>query len=184
MDAGEHDNREDDGVRPWFVLPVRQRSELSLETKIRALGYGAMAPWHEGQRYVRGNRRKWRRPLYVGYLFVSFPSGHDAGWQHLNSELNTFERKTVFRLLGGDAPAALRPFDVMYLHMISDGRYKPENAAPTFVIGDRVLVPDGYLQGRTSTIVSIRRGKKATLKVKGEKNDIYMERSIAILERT
>jgi transcription antitermination factor NusG len=166
----------------WYVLPVASQSELTLEKKIRSLGYGAMAPWHEGQKYVRGNRRKWRRPLYVGYVFISLPE-HAAGWQHVSSELNTLERKTVFRLLGGDAPAVLRTADVEYLSSIADGKYRPEDTAATFVVGDRVLVPDGYFQGIARTIVRIKRGKKATLKVKGEKNDMYLERPIAILER-
>lgn len=168
---------------PWYVLPVRSAHELRIERKIRDLGYGAIAPWHEGQKYVRGNRRKWRRPLYVGYVFVSFLD-HATGWQHVNSELNTLdERKVVFKLLGGAEPALLTPTDVEYLHSIANGKYRPEDAAPTFVVGDRVLVPDGYFQDVTSTIVRIKRGKKATLKVKGEKNDMYLERPLAILVR-
>ena len=167
-------------MNPWYVLPCLSQTELSIEKKIRSLGYGALAPWHEGQKYVRGNRRKWRRPLYVGYCFVSFPD-HAAGWQHVSGELNTLERKVVFRLLGGDMPAVLQPADVEYLQSISDGKYRSEDTAATFVIGDRVLVPDGYFEGRASTIVRINRGKKATLRVNGAKNDIYLERPIAIL---
>jgi transcription antitermination factor NusG len=151
----------------WYVLPVLSQHELRIETKIRDLKYGAIAPWHEGQKYVRGNRRKWRRPLYVGYVFVSFES-HAAGWQHLNSELNTIERKVVFRLLGGDTPAVLRPEDVGYLQSISDGRFKMDDAAATFVIGEHVLMPDGHLKGQPSIVVKIidskKRGKRATLR--------------------
>lgn len=164
----------------WYVLPVRPALELSIEKKIRALGHGAMAPWYEGQKYVRGNARKWKRPLYVGYVFVGL-ADHADGWQHIASDLNTLSRKVVFRLLGGDTPAVLRSADVEYLQSIADGKYSPEESAPTFVIGDRVLVPDGYFQGLASTIVKIKRGKRATLKVKGEKNDIYLERPLAML---
>lgn len=167
----------------WQVLPVRPQHELSIEKKIRELGYGAMAPWYEGQRRFRGLNRRWRFPLYTGYVFVSLPDPAE-GWQHLNSALNTIDRKVVFRLLGGDTPAVLRPFDALYLHTISDGRYRSEEeAAPTFVIGDNVIVPDGHLQGLPSIIVKIKRGKTATLKVKGEKNDMYLQRPLAILER-
>ena len=167
----------------WMVLPCASQHELRLEKRIRSLGYGAMAPWQEGSRRIRGNSRTWKHPLYVGYVFVSLPDPA-GGWQHLCSEFNTLERRVVFRLLGGDAPAILRPDDVEYLQSIADGRFKPdEDAAPTFVVGDRVLVPDGHLQGLPSIIVKIKRGKLATLKVKGDKNDMYLERPIAILSR-
>jgi site-specific DNA-methyltransferase (adenine-specific)/modification methylase len=169
--------------QPWYVLPVLRQNELAIERKVRALGYGAMAPWYDGQRRFRGLNRRWRFPLYTGYVFVSF-SDPAAGWQDINSALNTLDRKIAFRLLGGDKPAILRPFDAAYLHTIADGRYKPEEMqAHTFMVGDEVLVPDGYLQGKASIIVRIKRGKKATLKVKGEKNDIYLERPLAILEK-
>lgn len=162
----------------WHVLPCRPALELSIEKKIRSLGYGAMAPWYEGQKYIRGNRRKWRRPLYVGYVFVSFPD-HAAGWQHVSGEMNTAERRIVFRLLGGDDPTALHQADVEYLHSIADGRYK--DPARTFTVGDQVFVPNGHLQGLPSTIVRIKRGTKATLRVEIGKRDIHLERPLAIL---
>jgi transcription antitermination factor NusG len=171
-------------MRHWYVLPVLGQHELRIETKIRDLKYDALAPWHEGQKHVRGNRRKWRRPLYVGYVFVSFPD-HAAGWQHLNRELNTVERKVVFRLLGGDAPAILRPEDVGYLQSIADGRFKPEDAAPTVVIGDRVLVPDGLLKGQPSIVTEIisskKRGKIATLTVIEGNYDMTQEFPLEML---
>ena len=92
-------------------------------------------------------------------------------------------REVVFKPLGGDAPAVLRPVDVEYLLSIADGKYKPR----TLVVGDHVLVPDGYLQGRSSTVTSIKRSKKrgniATILVDGEKNDIKLDRPLAILEK-
>lgn len=172
-------------MHPWLVLPVRSGSELAIEKRVRALGYAAMAPWDKGQRRMRnGCYRDWRFPLYVGYVFVSFPD-HGAGWQHLNSELNTLERKIIFQFLGGDAPAILRSDDVEYLNSIADGRFKTEDAAATIVIGDRVIVPDGHLKGQPSIVMRIRdskkRGKRVTVKVIGEKIDAVQEFPLAML---
>ena len=172
-------------MSPWYVLPVLPQRELSIEGRLRAMGIGAMAPWYEGHKYVRGNPREWRRPLYVGYVFVAL-ADHDADWQHINATLNTTERKIAFPLLGGDDPAELRPAEVAHLQSIADGRYI--DVAATISIGDRVIVPDGPLEGRSSRVIGIRktkkRGKMATLRVLGEKNDIDLERPLAILVKT
>jgi transcription antitermination factor NusG len=166
----------------WFVLPVLSQRELTVEKRIRALGYAAMAPWDEGQRRIRGLYRPWRFPLYTGYVFVSL-SDAAAGWQHLSGTLNSLERRLVFPLLAeGDAPAVLRPSDVQYLQSIADGGY-----VRSLVVGDTVLVPDGYFQGQRSTITKIRnskkRGNRATVKVKGEKNDVLLDFPLAILSK-
>lgn len=170
---------------PWFVMPVAPRQELHLEKEIRRLGYEAMAPWMEGQKRMRrgGNPRPWKYPLYVGYVFVSLPD-HAAGWQHLQGTFNTLERRLVFRLLGGDDPAAIRSADVEYLQSIADGRFRPNDAAPTVVIGDTVIVPEGHLKGQTSIVVKIKRGKTATVKVIGEKNDMTQDFPLAELVKT
>lgn len=166
----------------WHVLPVAAQRELFLEKRIRALGYGAIAPWDESQRRVRGCYRPWKFPLYVGYVFVCLPAPAED-WQRLRAEFNTEERRLVFRLLGGETPAVLAPADVAYLQSIADGRY--QDAAKSLVVGDTVIVPDGHLQGRASIVTKIRhskrRGARATVRIIGDKNDITQEFPLASL---
>ena len=68
----------------WYVLPVLSQHELAVEKRIRALGYGAMAPWNEGQRRFGGLNRRWKFPLYIGYVFVRLPD-HATDWQRIKS---------------------------------------------------------------------------------------------------
>lgn len=170
----------------WYVLPVLSSQELKLEKQIRSIGYGAMAPWYEGEKYVRGNKRKWIRPLYVGYCFVSLPDPV-AGWQRLNAELNTEDRRVMFQLLGGDKPAVLKQDDVEYLLSISDGKFSVKDEANQLVVGDCVLIPDGILKGQPSVVVEIieskKRGDMATLVPKDAKSKMILKRPVAILSK-
>jgi transcription antitermination factor NusG len=157
----------------WFVLKVRPTREIEIEKQVRALGYEAMAPYVEGRRRIHKTPRPWKFPLYTGYVFVGF-ADHGTAWQHVRDACNSDERKVVGRLIGGERPEVLRPADVEYLRSIADGRYRPA-MLQQLMVGDRVLVPDGLLQGYPSTIVKIKRDKTAKLKVSEEKNPIFLD---------
>jgi hypothetical protein len=157
---------------PWYVLSCLAQHELSLEKKIQDLKYDAMAPWDEAQKRVRGCQRPWRFPLYTGYVFVQL-ADPDAGWQHLKAQFNSPERWLIFKLLSETPeapPTALRPTDVAHLMSIRDGKYSVEAECRELVVGDCVLVPEGYLQdqfqGQTSIVSRINSGNKATLTLK------------------
>lgn len=167
---------------PWWVMRVATNSEFLLQHRVRSLGYGAIAPWHEGQRRIRGSSRRWRFPLFRGYLFVAMPNP-SVGWQHIAGSVNTPERRLAYRLLGVDAPDQLKPEDVVYLQSIADGRYRSDDNPRAVVVGDTIIVPDGHLEGKEGVVVRVKCGKSVTILVSGEKNDVVVEIPLARLDK-
>jgi transcription antitermination factor NusG len=168
---------------PWYVLRVKPQRELATEKQVRALGFDAMCPYADGSRRVRQLVRRWRYPLFTGYVFAALEAPA-LDWQRICESCNSEDSRVVGRLLGGDDPVALRPSDVEYIKSIADGKYKPGDVVGSLVVGDTVLVPDGLLHGFPATIVRIKRGRTATLEVKTEKNSVILKRPLAKLVKT
>ncbi len=170
------------GHQPWYVLRTLPQREIHTEKLIRRIGYEAMAPYEEGRRRVHRTPRSWKYPLFPGYVFASWPNWNE-GWNVITAKNTGIA--WVYDFLRphwmSPEPSILKSADVEHLKSIADGKFKREDGAPSLVVGDRVLVPDGLLQGHTSTIVSIKRGKKATIEVSEGKNAIYLDRPLADL---
>lgn len=168
----------------WFVLRVASSRELAIERRIQALGLVAMVPYGVGSRRVRGNVRKgYRFPLFTSYVFTLLADA-GTGLQLIQRACNTIDQRVVYQLLGGNSPIPLSAADAAYLSSIADGKYKHGDTVETIKVGDEVLVPDGLiLQGERSTVVSIKAGKKAKIKITGEKNDIFMQVPLAELKK-
>lgn len=143
-----------------------------------------MAPYREvWHRIRRGRPRKRRHALFPGYAFVCLQDA-GAGWQAIQATLNTDENRVALRLLPtSDNPAILAHDDVDYLVSVADGRYQPGEEVPRLKVGDEVLVSDGPFYGFTGRILSVIRGKRATVEVKQVKIARGLEIPLANLEK-
>lgn len=182
-------------TKPWWVLRVQVSQELTAEKQVRELGYDAMAPYEEGLRRVRGNNRKWKWPLYPGYLFASWPNWRE-GWHRIRGVDPATGEIDPAKAIGAiysylhpmwvPMPYLLPPSDVEHLQSIADGKYKPEeHDAPRLKVGDQVLVSSGPFEGRTGTLTKARgkSGKRATVTFKDEKNLVDVEFEVVKLEK-
>lgn len=108
-------------------------------------------------RVVHGRRRDELRPLFPSYLFVIIEQAHHALW-----------KPSVLRPLvesGASVPARIPT------HLIEELRCRERDGAIEFdqpppwplSVGDRVLIREGPLNGRSSEIAELARDRVAVL---------------------
>ena len=163
----------------WYVLRAQPQTELRTEKQIKDIGYQAMCPYAEGRRRVHRLVRKWRFPLFSGYLFASWEP-YGAGWEAIKAI------DTVRGILKKDeltaTPATLSLADIEYLQSIADGKYISPDDIRSLCVGDQVLIPEGPLEGCLAILKKIR-GKEATIEPRLAKNKIKVRIPIAKLRR-
>lgn len=175
--------------RSWFVLRVLPRLEIVAERLVRRLDYKAMCPYEE--KLVRRGKsrhpRPWKIPLYPGYLFVHSPDW--AGlYNHITGKIKGKELDNVSMIFGylhpmwTDLPYFLPPADVDYLQSIADGKYKPDEPAQKLRVGDKVLIPEGLMQGYTGTATEIS-GKNVTIEIKHSEETRKIKLPLANVEK-
>jgi hypothetical protein len=165
--------------------------EITAEKLVRRLGYQAMVPYEE--KLVRCGRsrhpRPWKCALYPGYLFASGPEWSRL-WDHVNGKLPEREVDNIAAIYSylhpvwTPMPYFLPAADVEYLVSIADGRYQPNPEEPPkkLQVGDRVILPDGPMQGYEGTATEIS-GENVTVDIKREKNTIKIKTKLAKLEK-
>lgn len=174
--------------RKWWVLRVLPQQELIAERLVKRLGYQAMVPYVE--RWVRRtprspHKRLWKQPLFPSYLFASWDHWQE-GWYRVRGKLNPMENiSSIYDFLAPISvpmPYILPPADVEYLESISDGKYRPEEPVRKLVVGDKVLIPEGWLAGQTGIAMEIS-GKNITIEVKSEEKTHKIKMPLAKVEK-
>ena len=166
---------------PWYILRIIPRREIETERQMRKLGYPTICPYVEGRCRIHKTPRKWKFPLFPGYLFASWPDWN-AGWNHVTDKI-----KTVYDYLGPQEstnPSILRLADVEYLQSIADGRYKAGEDPLRLRVGDNVLVADetSWFHEAAATIREIR-GRNAIVEMHNMKMTDNVKISLAKLEK-
>lgn len=173
--------------KQWWVLRCLPQLEITAEKLVRRIGYQAMAPYEErlARRGKARHPRKWKFALYPGYLFASWPDWNE-GWNRITGKINPIDSITAIygflHPMWTTMPYILPAADVEYLYSIAEGRYRPEEPAKKLKVGDRVLIPEGVMQGYTGTATEIS-GGNVTVEVKREKNTVKIKTKLANLEK-
>lgn len=172
---------------PWYVLRVPPQREIETERQLRKLDYLAMCPYIEGRRRVNKTPRKWKFPLFPGYLFASWPDWNE-GWNRVTGKIDPATKivtiRGFLRFDGSAAPSIVKPADVEYLQSIADGRYKAGDEPLKLRVGDKVLIADeeSYFHEAAATIREIR-GRSAIVDVHDMKMTDNVKILLAKLER-
>jgi transcriptional antiterminator RfaH len=132
----------------WFLAQLKPNCGPIAERNLRRQGFQTFLPQEDGTRHSRGKFVAIKRPLFPGYLFVSF-SASGGHWRTVNATSG------VTRLVsfGGDpAPVPEAIVSSLMRRCDASGTLLP----PTILKpGDQVKLTSGPLADSLATIQSI-----------------------------
>ena len=132
----------------WFLAQLRPNSGLIAERNLKRQGFQTFLPMEEATKQVRGKFAHTLRPLFPGYIFVSFniAKGH---WRVVNST-HGLSRLVSF----GKDPAPV-PADIVSQLMLrcdASGKLLPPKLLNS---GDEVRLSTGPFADFVATVESI-----------------------------
>lgn len=131
-------------ARRWFVIKTASRLETSVEKCLADAGIQCWFPLKTTEILVQGTRRirNVRRPIWLGYLFVSVVPT-DETWAGL------YRVDGVQAVLGtASGPAALTD-EIMndLMGLVKKGAFDEKHNAKPFAVGSMVMVKAGPFEG-------------------------------------
>lgn len=129
----------------WFLAQLKPNSYRIAERNLARQGFRSFLPMHEETHRVRGKFTTQLRPLFPGYIFVSFDPGQGL-WHKVNSTLG------IARLVSiGKNPASV-PIDLITQLMTRcdlEGKLQPPRILEP---GDEVIISKGPFTEFVATV--------------------------------
>jgi transcription antitermination factor NusG len=125
-------------VDPWYVLRVRQKSELKVSSYLESLGLNHMVPVRIVDRQWTDRRVTTNIPLFPGYVFCQFNSAY--------SKPLLCTPGVVSVVSFGSAFAAVDEHEIYSIQQLMKGKL-PLSTTSLFFCGQRVAVTEGPLRG-------------------------------------
>ena len=132
----------------WFLAELKRQSHLLADRNLKRQGFSTFLPMEEVTLRQRGKFGSTLRPLFPGYIFVSFDTV-DGHWRAINS---TFGVKRLVRF--GNEPAPVPPEIIaeLLLRCDADGKLLP---AKQLKPGDPVRFTSGPFAEFVATVENI-----------------------------
>jgi len=132
----------------WFLAQVKPNCQRIAQRNLARQGFGVFLPVHEETVRSRGRFTTSERPLFPGYVFVSF--NPDGGfWRKINST-HGIARLVRF----GSAPTPVPQAVIAGLTRRCDGTGKLQSP-PSLSPGDRVSLIQGPFSEFLATVESL-----------------------------
>ena len=133
----------------WYLVQVKPNSYKIAERNLKRQGFSVFSPTYEETRKRSGRFTTVVRPLFSGYLFVSFPH-KSAPWRAINSTYGVSQLVTLGQ--GAPRPVPVDLISSLMLRCNHDGRLKP---LTTLQSGDAVRLTSGPFVDFTAKVEKI-----------------------------
>jgi len=139
---------EQDQDATWFLAQIKPNSHRIAERNLGRQGFQTFLPLQEETKRARGKFTTQMRPLFPGYLFVSFDVAA-GGWRAVNSTYG------ITRLVSfGKDPTPVPP-DLVSTLMLRCDREGKLMSPKQLAVGDEVMMTKGPFAQFIATIESI-----------------------------
>ena len=146
----------------WHVIQVLGGTEDRFIHQIQSENFFAFVPKKIIIFKRNGIVKKVLEPLFRGYVFVETDKDYRSFLEHLNTQIKPV--KGFIRLLRKDhsGDETVLPHERAFIERFTDHR-RVIDVSMGIIVGDRVVVTAGPLQGLESMIVKVDRHKRTAL---------------------
>jgi transcription antitermination factor NusG len=163
------------GSKSWFAVQTRYRSEQRVFADLMQKGVEAYLPLLEEVHRWKDRRKRVQVPAFSGYLFVSLAGG-------VEPRVRVLETEHVLRILGtarGPVEVDRGEIETLQAALRQDAGFVRH---PFLVVGERVRVCRGPLQGITGLLEHFKNGARLVLSVATVSQSISTEVSMHDVE--
>ncbi len=139
---------EQDQDATWFLAQIKPNSHRIAERNLGRQGFQTFLPLQEETKRARGKFTTQMRPLFPGYLFVSFDVA-TGGWRAVNSTYG------ITRLVSFGKDPTPVPADLVTTLMLRCDREGKLMSPKQLAAGDEVMMTKGPFAQFIATIESI-----------------------------